>query len=174
VIKARDEDAMKEVRALSKTFIQRNLDQARTLGARRLVIFCSPCYPIYKHAFPEEEIVFYPTALGEVMERMPYDAEIDYYAGCYRLHRKFSPVPMDLKSTEGVFDKLEGLRLHRISAPKCCYSPEGLSHMLQNIRSPRMVHVCTGCYTQAKSNLPSDHDTEVLMLPEWVERVMSE
>ena len=28
--------------------------------------------------------------------------EIDYYAGCYRLHRKFAPVPMDLASTDSV------------------------------------------------------------------------
>lgn len=169
-IKARDDEAMAQCRDLSKEFVEKNIRQAKTLGAKRLVIFCSPCYPIYRHAFPEENIVFYPVAISEVMGRVNLEERIDYYAGCYKLHRKFSPAPMDLKSTDEVFSKIEGLDVHRISAPKCCFTPEGLSHMTENILTKLMVHICTGCYGQALQNIPSDKGIEVLMLPELVER----
>jgi hypothetical protein len=172
-IKARDEQALTECRALSEEFVAENLEAAKTLGARRLVIFCSPCYPIFKHALPDEDIVFYPVTLAEVMEPISFREEIDYYAGCYKLHRKFSPAPMDLKSTNDVFSKLEGVNINRISAPECCFKPAGTGHMIDNIRTRLMVHICTGCYGQALGNLPKDSGTEVLMLPELVERAMN-
>jgi hypothetical protein len=172
-IKVRDDDAMAECRELSKEFVKKNIELAKELGAKRLVIFCSPCYPIYKHAFPDENIVFYPVALNEIMGTVRFKEQIDYYAGCYRLHKRFSPVPMDLESTDKVFEKIEGLDVHRISAPKCCFHPEGLSHMLENVSTKLMVHICTGCYGQALSNLPKEKDTEILMLPELIEKVMN-
>jgi len=171
-VKARDEAALAECRELSKEFVAGNIDQTKDLGAKRLIIFCSPCYPIYKHAFPEENIVFYPAVLDELMEESIFEGAIDYYAGCYRLHRKFSPVPMDLKSTDRLLGKVRGLDVNRISAPKCCYHPEGLAHMVQNVQTKLMLHICTGCYTQAVKNIPQDQGTEVLMLPEFVKRVM--
>ncbi|MFH1350234.1 MAG: heterodisulfide reductase-related iron-sulfur binding cluster [Pseudomonadota bacterium] len=171
-IKARDDQAMSDCRELSREFVAKNIQEAKRLGARRLVIVCSPCYPIYKHAFPEVDIVFYPAAISELMEKVNFKGEIDYYAGCYRLHGKFSPVPMDLESTNKVFEKIEGLDIHRISAPKCCFSPEGLSHMIENVKTDLMVHICTGCYMQAVKNMREDRKTDILMLPEFVERIM--
>lgn len=172
-VKAREETALAECRQLSREFVGKNLDAARALGARRLVIFCSPCYPIFKHAFPEEAIDFYPVTLAECVGMIPFNERIDYYAGCYKLHRKFSPAPMDLKSTEQVFSRLEGLDVHRIGAPQCCYKPEGAAHMIRNIETRLMVHICTGCYGQALANLPQGSETEVLMLPELVERALN-
>ena len=169
--RASNSEAMAQCRDLSKEFVKKNIRQAKSLGAKRLVIFCSPCYPIYKHAFPEENIVFYPVAISEVMSRTNFKERIDYYAGCYKLHRKFSPVPMDLGSTDEVFSKIDGLDVHRISAPKCCFTPEGLSHMKENVLTKLMVHICTGCYGQALQSVPSNTGIEVLMLPELVERV---
>lgn len=171
-IQARDENALSECRQISRELVQRNIERAKELGAERLIIFCSPCYPVYRHAFPEENIVFYPAAIHEALSETKYPNEIDYYAGCYRLHRKFSPAPMDLKSTDEVFEKLEGLSVRRISAPKCCFTPEGLSHMIDSVRTKRMVHICTGCYGQAVKHMPQDRGVEVLMLPEFVERAM--
>jgi hypothetical protein len=171
-IKARDEEAIAECRVLSKEFVAKNLQQARDLGARRVVIFCSPCYPIYRHAFPQEEIVFYPRLLAEAMGEVQFEESIDYYPGCYRLNQRFSSVDMDLESTETVMEQLPGLRVRRIGAPKCCYTPEGLSHMLESIRSRILLHICTGCYLQALKHLPDDKDTEVIMLPQLVERAM--
>jgi hypothetical protein len=171
-VKAKDETALSQCRDLSKEFLAKNLDRARQLGARRLAIFCSPCYPIYKHAFPDEDIVFYPAILSELIEEIPFDAAIDYYAGCYKLHERLSPAPMDLESTEGVFGKLQGLEVNRIDAPKCCFSPEGLSHMVGNVRTNHMVHICTGCYGRAQNHLPPEKGVEVLMLPELVEKAI--
>lgn len=171
-IKAKDEEAMKECRALSREFVAGNVEQAEKLGAKRLIIFCSPCYPIYKHAFPEADIVFYPAVINELMEETAWDEKIDYYAGCYRLHRKFSPVPMDLRSTDEIFAKILGLEVNRISAPKCCFHPEGLAHMIDRISTRTMVHICTGCYGQALRNLPRESETRVMMLPEFIGRVL--
>jgi len=173
-IKAKDEEAMSECRALSREFVGKNVERARELGAKRIIIFCSPCYPIYKYAFPEENIIFYPQAMAELMDEVEFDERIDYYAGCYRLHRKFSPVPMDFKSTNDVFDKIKGLDINRISAPQCCYKAEGLAHMIDNIQTETMVHICTGCYGQALSNLPEGNTTKVMMLPEFVEATLGD
>jgi len=168
-IKAKDEEAMAECRSLSKEFVGLNIDQARKLGAKRLIIFCSPCYPIYKQAFPEEDIIFYTQAIHESLGPLKYQGEIDYYAGCYRLHKKFAPVPMDLKSTDAVFNKIEGLSVNRISAPACCFKPEGLDHMIKNVKTGCLVHICTGCYFQALQNMPGDRQVRILMLPELID-----
>ena len=173
-IKARDEQAMEECRNLSREFVHRNLEAAKQLGARRLVIFCSPCYPIYKHAIKDFEIVFYPRAIAECLQPMASDRSIDYYAGCYRLHKKFAPVKMDLKSANEVFEKFQGLSVHRISAPQCCYKPEGAAHMMGGVQTGIMVHVCTGCYVQALVNKPQDRDFALQMLPEFVEACLTE
>jgi len=168
-IKAKNEEALAECRSLSKEFIDLNIRQAKDLGAGRLIIFCSPCYPIYKHAFPDENIIFYPKAIDEQIDSIEFKGEIDYYAGCYRLHRKFAPIPMDLKSTNNVFQKIKGLNINRIGSPDCCYKPEGLNHMIGGIRTDTMVHICTGCYFQALLNMPKDKAVKVMMLPEFVE-----
>ena len=168
-IKARDEDAMAECRDLSRGFVEKNLQSARKLGAKRLVIFCSPCYPIYKHAFPDEDIIFYPEAIAEVMGEMEFNEKVDYYAGCYKLHKRFAPAPMDLKSTNQVFKKISGLEINRIKAPICCYKPDGLSHMIDNVQTKNMLHICTGCYGQAIQFMPKEKDVNIMMLPEFVE-----
>jgi Cysteine-rich domain len=168
-IKARDESALAECRELSKEFLAMNVEQAEALGATRLVIFCSPCYPIYRHAFPDKEILFYPAALNAILNPMQFRREIDYYPGCYKLHEKFSPVPMDLESTQEIFAKMEGLRVNQISAPHCCFTPDGLTHMMDSIRTRLMVHICTGCYLQSVNNVRQDSDTKVVMLPDLVQ-----
>ncbi len=168
-IKARDGGALEAARELSREFIGRNLERAAQLGARRVIVFCSPCYPIYKHLFPGEEIVFYPAALAEAMEEVQLEGEVDYYAGCYKLHRRLAPAPMDLTSAEQVLAKLKGLKVNRIDAPQCCFSPKGLEHMVGSVRSGRMVHLCTGCYEQAEANVKH---AQVLMLPELVEEAL--
>jgi hypothetical protein len=167
-IKQRDDDAMAECRLLSQEFIGMNLELARALGAERVVIFCSPCYPIFKHAFPEANIVFYPRLLEEALPPMQWRGAIDYYAGCYRLHKKLAPVPMDLKSTNSVFEKIEGLTVNRISAPACCHTEQGLNHMLTNVKTKHMVHVCNGCYIRARENMPANNQVQILLLPEFI------
>ena len=172
-IKNKDEAALAECRSLSKEFAGLNLEQARKLGAKRTIIFCSPCYPIYKHAWPDEDIVFYPRVIAEAMGDLSWPGKIDYYAGCYRLHRNFSPAPMDLKSTNEVFEKIEGLTINRIGAPACCFKPEGLAHMLDHVETGCMVHICTGCYFQAALNMPAEKKVRVLMLPEFISMIQN-
>lgn len=167
-IEERNEEAMQECRSLSREFVSLNLQKARELGSKRIIIFCSACYPIFRYAFPEEEIVFYPQAILEAIPEMEWPYEIDYYAGCYRLHRRFAPVPMELQSTNAVFKKIHGLGINRIGAPACCYTPEGVDHMIKNVRTKYLVHVCTGCYLQATLHMPKDTQTKILMLPEFI------
>jgi len=168
-IKARDADALAECRALSREFVRLNIEKAKKLGSRRIIIFCSPCYPIYRHAFPDEKIIFYPQAIDETIVAMQWNKKIDYYAGCYKLHKKFAPVPMDLKSTDSAFKKIKGLAINRISAPDCCYRPDGLSHMIAGVKTDCMVHVCTGCYFQALLHMPQQRQVNILMLPEFID-----
>lgn len=168
-IKARDEEAMSECRDISKGFVEKNLQLSRKRGAKRIIIFCSPCYPIYKHAFPDEDIIFYPEAIAEVMGEMEFNEKIDYYAGCYKLHKRFSPAPMDLGSTNQVFKNISGLEINRIKAPQCCFKPDGLSHMVDSVETKNMVHICTGCYSQAMRSMPKEKGVNIMMLPEFVE-----
>jgi len=173
-IQVRDQDTILKCQEISKEFVGKNIDYSKELGAKRIVLFCPPCYPIYKYAFPEENIVFYPEALYEVMDTINYSGKIDYYAGCYRLHKYFSPVPMDLKSTDDVFSKIKGLEINRISAPQCCFKPEGLNHMVNNVKTKQMVHICTGCYGKAKSAISEDKEVDIILLPKFIESLIME
>ena len=168
-IKAKDEGAMEECRELSKGFAEKTLESAKEFHANRLIIFCSPCYPIYKHALPNEDIIFYPEAIDEVMGSPSYNGKIDYYAGCYKLHKRFSPVPMDLKSTSRVFEKISGLEINKIGAPECCFKPDGIAYMTGNVQTETMVHICTGCYGQALRHMPKEKNVKIMMLPEFIE-----
>ena len=172
-IKAKDEEAMKECRSYSKEFAGLNIEQMKKLGGRRLILFCSPCYPIYKNAFPDEDIIFYPQAIAELISSLRWPHEIDYYAGCYKLHQNFARVPMDLKSTHAVFQKIEDLSLNRISAPACCYKPDGLAHMISHVKTDCMVHICTGCYFQAVFNMPKEKEVRIMMLPEFIDMIQT-
>ena len=78
------------------------------------------------------------------MGQLKFNQTIDYYPGCYRLHKRFSPAPMDLKSTRKVLENIDGLQVRQIAAPQCCYKPEGLAHMIGSIQNQIMVHICTG------------------------------
>ena len=120
------------------------------------------------------EIDFDAERMAELMDEFEYHEKIDYYAGCYRLHKKFSPAKMDLKSTNDVFAKIKGLEINRISAPQCCYNPKGLQHMIDGIQTRTMVHICLGCHGQATSNLPEGSETKVMLLPEFVEMAMNQ
>jgi hypothetical protein len=170
-IKAKDETAMEECRVLSKEFVSNNIEQAKKLGASRIILFCSPCYPIYKSAFPEENIIYFPEAIIEAVGPLEYNQKIDYYAGCYKLHQRFAPIPVDLKSTNRVFDKITGLSVNRISAPSCCFRPDGLAHMLDHVKTEILVHICTGCYSQAVANMPEERQVNILMLSEFIDMI---
>jgi hypothetical protein len=172
-IREKNQSAMEACRSLSKEFVGRNLEQAKKLGARRIILFCSPCYPIYKLAFPDENVVYYPHAILEAVGSLEHQAAIDYYAGCYKLHGLFAPIPMDLKSTNKLFEHIHGLTINRISAPSCCYKPEGLAHMIEHVRTGCMVHICTGCYSQAVAYMPKDRSVKILMLSEFIHDILN-
>lgn len=108
-IKAKDEDAINECRLLCKEFIRLNIERAKELDSCRIICFCSPCYPIYRHAFPNKEIIFYPQAIDNTIAAAKWNKEIDYYAACCKLYKKFAPAPMDVKSTNSVFYKIKRL-----------------------------------------------------------------
>lgn len=171
-IQVRDQDTLQKCQEISKEFVGKNIKLSKELEAKRIVLFCPPCYPIYKYAFPDENIVFYPEALYEVMDTITYSGKIDYYAGCYRLHKYFSPVPMDLKSTDDVFSKIKGLEINRISAPQCCFKPEGLDHMVNNVKTKQMVHICTGCYGKARSAISEDKEVDIILLAKFIENLV--
>lgn len=77
----RDQEVLNKCQEISKEFVGKNLEYSKQLGAKRIILFCPPCYPVYKYAFPEENIIFYPEALNEVMDIINYQGKIDYYAG---------------------------------------------------------------------------------------------
>ncbi len=173
-IKERDEAALEACRAYSKEFIGKNIEQAKNLGAKRLVVFCSPCYPLYKYLYPEEEIEFYPALLQRVMGELSLAREIDYYPGCYKLHRRFAPVEMDLQSTDRILEQIEGLKVNRIVAEQCCYKQAGIEQLIQETRTGLQLHICTGCYEQALKHLGRERTAEVVMLPQFLERLMDQ
>lgn len=176
-IAARDRETMEECRAFSRELLERNLEGARRLGARRLVVFCSPCYPLYRSSFPGEDIVFYPRELLELARsgRLGPPAgtpeAIDYYAGCYRLHRKLADVPMDLEAVDALLSLFPGMEVNRIGSPRCCYTPEGLEHLGSSAKTRLLLTVCTGCYGQALTAFPRESGVEVMMLPGFLSRV---
>jgi hypothetical protein len=167
-VMTRNEADITRFKELSQGFIQENFKQAQALGAKTIVLFCSACEPIYsnaKHGTPLH-IIPYTELLDRFMPKGRLNAEIDYYAGCYRFRRRITSEPFDIEPAERLLKRIEGLKINHIDRNLCCYKQPDLEAVIYNLKTKNLVTICTGCYHSLKAKLLNQEGRLVKMLPE--------
>lgn len=161
---------MKQADALAREFLEKNLIQARQVGAVKLLAFCVGCdlvYSRFRDSVPEE-ILWYPTLLARLFKGGKLELEADYYAGCHYYYRRLNGSLPDLYSAIEVLARVEGLRLNHLDSRLCCTRPQQLESLLGNIKSRIVITPCGGCAMGLEQALRAKGDCRVVMVPEVV------
>lgn len=156
-------------RELSKDFLLENFRQAKELGARSIVLFCGACEPNYTNYsdLTDLEIIPFSELIDRHFKKGKLNAEIDYYAGCYRFRRRITDKPVDVEPAVRVLKKIEGLKVNYLDNKLCCYVPPLMEQLEGSLKSRTVVNICSGCYHNLRGRL-SGKGIEVKMLPEIV------
>lgn len=169
VMSKNDEDIAR-FKQISRRLIAKNFEQAKSLGAKSIVLFCGACEPNYANAMDltDLEVISYSELIDRYFKHGKLDAEVDYYAGCYRFRRKVTDKPVDVQSSQRVLDKIEGLKVNALDNKFCCYIPPHLEQLMGTVKTGTVVNICTGCYFNLKNGMPKDGPMQARMLPEIV------
>jgi hypothetical protein len=169
VMSKNDEDIAR-FKEISRGFIRKNVEQAKTLGAKSIALFCGACEPHYTNM--KDEIDLEVISFSELIDRYftggKLADEIDYYAGCYRFRRKLTDKPVDLDPAMRVMGKIEGLKINYLENQKCCYIPPHLDQLMDAVKTKSIVNICTGCYFNLSNRLRDPEGFKAKMLPEIV------
>ncbi|MHB8086606.1 MAG: heterodisulfide reductase-related iron-sulfur binding cluster [Dehalococcoidia bacterium] len=155
---------------LSPDFLAENFRQAKELGARSIVLFCSACEPNYTNYknLTDLEVITYPQLIDRFFKIGKLHKKIDYYEGCYRFRRRITDVPVDTSAAINIMEKIEGLEVNVLDGKLCCNIPPHMDQLVDSIKSNTVVNICTGCYYALKAKLGGNPNIEVKMLPELV------
>ena len=169
VMSKNDED-IAAFRIISRDFIVENFKQAKELGAKTIALFCGACEPNYTNYADliDLEVISYSELIDRYFKGGKLDAEIDYYAGCYRFRRKITDKPVDVESAARVLNKIEGLKVNGLDNKLCCYIPPHLDQLMGSVKSGTVVNICTGCYFNLSTRMAKDGSMQAKMLPEVV------
>jgi Fe-S oxidoreductase len=167
-VMTKNEEDIAQYKELSKDFISENFKQAEALGAKSIVIFCSACEPNYSNHKNATglSIIPYTELLDRFLQKGRLNAEIDYYAGCYRFRRRITDEPLDTEPAERLLKKIDGLKVNKIDSDLCCYKQPDLEEIIGTLKTKNLVTICTGCYHSLKGKLQGKGDSQVKMLPE--------
>jgi Fe-S oxidoreductase len=167
-VMTKNEEDIAQYRELSKDFISENFKQIEALGAKSVVLFCSACEPNYSNQRNATglNIIPYTELLDRFLQQGRLNAEIDYYAGCYRFRRRITDEPHDMEPAERLLKKIDGLKVNKIDSNLCCYKQPDLEEIMGSLKTKNLITICTGCYHTLKGKLQSKGDFQVNMLPE--------
>jgi Fe-S oxidoreductase len=133
--------------ALAREFLDRNLEQARAVGASKLLVYCGGCDTILSHigdAVPEE-IIWYPTLLARLFQGGKLDLQADFYSGCHRFRRKLTGSMPDVDSIVTALSSVEGLELHHLDSELCCTRPDQLEALVSSLEHETIIVPCATC-----------------------------
>jgi len=165
---SKNEEDITRAKALAREFVLENFRQAEALGAKSIVLFCAACEPAYTSNASETnlKIISYSELFDRYFKGGRLDAEIDYYAGCYRFRRRLTTEPVDLEPAMYLLNKIEGLKVNYLDNKLCCYIPPHTEQLLASVKNKTVVNICSGCYHNLRVKLQEKGDYQVKMLPE--------
>jgi len=174
-VMAKNNEDIARFREISHDFIVENFKQAGELRAKTIVLFCGACEPNYANYahLTDMEVISCSELIYRHFKGGKLNAEIDYYAGCYRFRRKVTDKPVDVRSAMRVLNKIEGLKVNELDSKLCCYIPPHLEQLKGSVQSDTIVNICTGCYYNVKGNMAQKGSLQVKMLPEIVWEALS-
>jgi len=169
-VMTKNEEDIAKSKELSREFILENFRQAETLGAKSIVLFCGACEPNYTNCrgATNLEVISYSELIDRYFTGGKLDAELDYYAGCYRFRRRITSEPVDVSPAVRVLDKIEGLKVNHLDTNLCCYIPPHIEQLIGSLTTKNLVNICSGCYHSLRGKLQERPDIQVKMLPEVV------
>jgi len=174
-VMSKNEEDIARFKEISRKLIVKNFEQAKTLGAKSIVLFCGACEPNYANAMDltDLEVISCSELIDRYFRGGKLVAEIDYYAGCYRFRRKVTDKPVDVQSAVRVLNKIEGLKVNDLDNKLCCYIPPHLDQLMGSVKSGTVVNICTGCYFNLSTRMAKDGTMQAKMLPEIVWEALS-
>ena len=167
---SKDEVTISEAKSYSSEFIVRNFRQAESLGAKSIVLFCAGCEPNYANLINETrlEVISYTDLINRYFTSGKLNANVDYYAGCYRFRNKLTSAPLNIQAAQSVLGKMNGLRVNQLDSNLCCFKEHQLEQLLGSIKTKTLVTICSGCYYTLKSKMREEDGCRLKMLPEIV------
>lgn len=153
---------------LAREFLHKNLEQARALGATKIIAYCAGCDLVFTRADPStpEEILWHPTLLARLFRGGKLELEAHYYAGCHRYRRALLGTTPDLDSVAGALSKIEGLKLDPLDPGLCCMDPEQLEMLTASIKHSTIITPCSGCTLFLRKALAGKGSYRLAMLSE--------
>ncbi len=169
-VMTKNEEDIAKYKELSKSFISENFRQAKALGAKSVVLFCSACEPNYSNYKNTTGLTIIPNTelLDRSLQKGKLDTEIDYYTGCYRFRRRITNEPLDMEPAERLLKRMDGLKINKIDSDLCCYRQPDLEKITGALKTKNLITLCTGCYHNLKAKLQTRRDCQVKMLPEML------
>lgn len=167
---SKDEATISEAKSYSTEFIVRNFRQAESLGAKSIVLFCAGCEPNYANLINETrlEVISYTDLIDRYFTSGKLNANVDYYAGCYRFRRKLTSVPLNIEAATRVLNKIKGFRVNQLDSNLCCFKEHQVEQLLGSMKTKTLVTICSGCYYTLKSKMREEDGCRLKMLPEIV------
>jgi len=164
----KNQEDISKSKELSREFVQLNFQQAEALGAKSIVRFCAACEPTYTNYAKDTklELISYSELLDRYFTNGRLEADIDYYAGCYRFRRRITTTPVDLSPSSSLLNKITGLRVNYLDNNLCCYIPPHLKQLTDSLATKTVVTICSGCYGNIKHTLTENGKYKIKMLPE--------
>jgi len=153
---------------LAREFLDRNLEQARELGASKILAYCAGCDMAFNRvrAADAEEFIWHPTLLARLFEGGKLDLQADYYSGCHRQRRSLMDDTPDLDSVLTALGKIEGLELHHLDSELCCLKEDQRETLASSVTHKTVIAPCSGCTMCLRKSLKDKGDYRVSMLSE--------
>ena len=152
-----------EMDIVAKEFIGMNIDQARKLGAKRLLYLCPWCIYLARHFYPgcDMELLYYLDILDEPIRkaslRLSQPTRIAYFPGGQ--HRSWVYVPdrdwdLNWPDYRTLLDGIDGLTV--IDVPKycCVIAPDAIFRWAQRYNTSTVVTPCMPCYGRLQRRAP--------------------
>jgi len=125
---AKGEEAWQAAWTGARDLMEMNLAQARELGVRNPVYFCSDGFAVAQEVFTrfgmDMEPLFYLDILSDRLEGRELRLEpcvVGYYQGCWRERRETNPkLKLNQPLWRAMLDRIEGIRVVELSTSICC------------------------------------------------------
>ena len=164
----KQEGDMEQADDLAREFLDQNLEQARELGASKILAYCAGCDMVFNRvndAVPEP-FIWHPTLLASLFQGGRLDLQAHYYAGCHGHRRALLGTTPDLDSVTTALGKIEGLELHPLDSELCCMKPDQLEVLASSVKHKTIITPCSGCTLCLRKALADKGEYRVSMLSE--------
>jgi Fe-S oxidoreductase len=132
---------------MAREFLDLNLEQAREVGASKIVVYCAGCDTVLNSVNDgvPEQIIWHPTLLARLFQGGELDLQADYYSGCHRFRRALLGTMPDVDSVVTALSKIDGLELHHLDSELCCANPSQLESLVSSVEHKAIIVPCASC-----------------------------